>query len=67
MSYLNVSILLATLSAALFNASNDAIARNFSIVYALISMGVLIYGYLLYQKRITLIRRRDPSHFGMDC
>jgi hypothetical protein len=23
-----------------------------------------IYGYLLYQHRITLIRRRDPGHFG---
>lgn len=23
-----------------------------------------IYGYLLYQHRITMIRRRDPGHFG---
>jgi hypothetical protein len=23
-----------------------------------------VYGYLLYQHRITLIRRRDPGHFG---
>ncbi|KAJ7067145.1 hypothetical protein C8F01DRAFT_1247542 [Mycena amicta] len=50
---------------ALFNASKDPIARAFAYVYALISVGVLIYGYVLYQHRITMIRRRDPGHFDM--
>jgi len=63
LSYLNVSVLLGTLSAALFNASKDDVARNFAIAYALISLSVLTYGYVLYQKRVTLIKRRDPSHF----
>ncbi|KAG9042292.1 hypothetical protein FS837_011042 [Tulasnella sp. UAMH 9824] len=62
-SYLNVSILLATLAAALFNASKDQLARNFAYAYALISMITMCYGYVLYQKRVTLIKRRDPSHF----
>ncbi|KAG8928387.1 hypothetical protein FRC01_006010 [Tulasnella sp. 417] len=62
-SYLNVSILLATLAAALFNASRDQLARNFAYAYALISMVTMCYGYVLYQKRVTLIKRRDPSHF----
>jgi len=62
-SYLNVAILLGTLAAALFNASHDALARNLAYTYALISLGVLLYGYILYQKRVTLIRRRDPGHF----
>ncbi|KAG8898130.1 hypothetical protein FRB99_007646 [Tulasnella sp. 403] len=62
-SYLNVAILLGTLAAALFNASKDDVARNFAYAYALISLAVLTYGYLLYQKRVSLIRRRDPGNF----
>jgi len=62
-SWLNVSILVATLSLGLFNASKDDIARNFAYVYALISVAILIYGYSLYQRRISMIRRRDPGHF----
>ncbi|KAK1222880.1 hypothetical protein PQX77_014302 [Marasmius sp. AFHP31] len=62
-AWLNLSILLGTLSLALFNASKDYVARSFAYTYAVISIGVLIYGYLLYQKRITMIQRRDPGHF----
>jgi len=56
-SWLNVSILLATLSLGLFNASKDDIARKFAYVYAFISVAILIYGYTLYQHRISMIRR----------
>ncbi|KAF9001601.1 hypothetical protein BDQ17DRAFT_1244318 [Cyathus striatus] len=62
-SWLNMSILLAMLSLALFNSSKDSIATAFGITYALISVCILIYGYTLYQHRITMIRRRDPGHF----
>lgn len=62
-SWLNLSILIGALALALFNASKDDIARNFAYAYALISAGVLVYAYLLYQHRITMIRRRDPGHF----
>lgn len=65
-SWLNISVLVATLALALFNASEDnQVARTFAYTYAFISVGVLIYGYLLYQHRITMIRRRDPGHFNM--
>jgi len=62
-AYVNVSVLLGTLAMALFNASKNAVARNFAFIYAVISVGVLIYGWAIYQKRITMIRRRDPGHF----
>ncbi|KAL0579295.1 hypothetical protein V5O48_002693 [Marasmius crinis-equi] len=62
-AWLNLAVLLGTLSLALFNASKDGIARTFAYTYAVISVGVLVYGYLLYQKRITMIQRRDPGHF----
>ncbi|CAK5268369.1 unnamed protein product, partial [Mycena citricolor] len=64
-SWLNIAVLIGTLALALFNSSADPIARSFAYVYALISVGVLIYGYLLYQHRITMIRKRDPGHFDM--
>jgi hypothetical protein len=41
-SWLNVSIILATLSLGLFNASKDDIARNFAYVYAFISVAILV-------------------------
>jgi len=62
-SYLNIGVLIATLALALFNASKDAVARNFAYAYAAISVGVIVYGYAVYQRRITMIRKRDPGHF----
>lgn len=59
-----MGVLIGTLALALLNASEDPVARNFAYVYALISAGVIIYGWVIYQKRITKIRRRDPGHFG---
>jgi len=52
-SWLNISVLLATLSLGLFNASKDDIARRFAYVYAVISVCVLVSCFLLDQ---------PPSH-----
>jgi hypothetical protein len=41
-SWLNLSVLLGTLALALFNASEDVVARQFAYAYALISIGVLV-------------------------
>jgi len=62
-SYINMSVLIGALAVALFNASKDPIARSFAYVYATVSVGIMVYGYALYQHRITMIRRRDPGHF----
>jgi uncharacterized membrane protein YidH (DUF202 family) len=59
-----MGVLLSTLSLTLFNASTDAISLIFAYIYALISLAVLVYGYVVYQRRITRIRKRDPGHFG---
>lgn len=42
LSYLNMGVLLGTLALALFNASEDTVARNFGVFYAVISIGVLV-------------------------
>jgi len=62
-SYMNLSILMGTLALALFNASDDDVAKRFALFYICVSVGVLIYGYVIYQQRITMIRKRDPGHF----
>ncbi|KAG2110239.1 uncharacterized protein F5147DRAFT_772504 [Suillus discolor] len=62
-SWLNLAVLLGTLALALFNASKDIVAQRFAYTYALISIGVLVYGFVIYQNRITMIRKRDPGHY----
>jgi hypothetical protein len=47
-SYLNMAILIGTLSVALFNASKDPIARKFAYVYSAISVGILVRTSLLF-------------------
>lgn len=47
-SYLNIAVLIGTLSLALFNASKDQIARNFAYTYAAISVGVLVSRALVW-------------------
>ncbi|KAG6812374.1 hypothetical protein H0H92_003187 [Tricholoma furcatifolium] len=64
-AWLNISILVGTLALALFNASKDEIATRFAYTYALISIGILVYAFVLYQYRISMIRRRDPGHFDV--
>ncbi|KAJ7593371.1 hypothetical protein C8J56DRAFT_930919 [Mycena floridula] len=64
-AWLNLSVLLGTLALALFNASQDVVARYFAYFYALISIGVLVYGFVLYQTRITKILQRDPGSFDV--
>lgn len=62
-AYLNVGVLLGTMALILFNAASDAVTRYMAYAYAAISIGVLAYGYAVYQHRITMIRRKDPGHF----
>ena len=59
-SYLNMAILIGTLSVALFNASKDPIARNFAYVYSGISVGILVrpllpYSLLFSEKKNNLL------------
>jgi len=61
-AYTNLGVLLGTLAIALFNASEDPLSRYFGYFYALVSCGVVVYGYVVYQQRVTLIRKRYPGH-----
>ncbi|KZW02904.1 hypothetical protein EXIGLDRAFT_376448 [Exidia glandulosa HHB12029] len=62
-AYLNIAVLVGTMALVLFNASHDALTRYMAYAYAMISVGILAYGYAVYQKRVTMIQRKDPGHF----
>ncbi len=59
-SYLNVSVLVGTLSLALFNASKDQVAKNMAYAYAVISVGTLVSNLLIvpHHALIMEIRKR---------
>lgn len=61
----HVSVLLASLSLGLFNAAgeNNSVARNLALVYTLIALVTLVWGWGIYMYRNKLIRERSPKDF----
>ncbi|RSH88550.1 uncharacterized protein EHS24_001095 [Apiotrichum porosum] len=62
-SYLSMGLLLSTIASGLLFGARDSLARYFAVAYALIAAAVLIYGYVIYQKRLTMIATRYPGSF----
>lgn len=63
-SYLSMGLLLSTIASGLLFGARDSPARYFALVYAAISAGVLIYGWAIFQKRLTMISSRYSGSFG---
>lgn len=74
-----MGLLLSTISSGLLFGAQDGPARYFAMGYAFVyvppaalaslvdddrSAAVLVYGYVLYQSRLTRISARDPGNFG---
>ncbi|BEI93999.1 uncharacterized protein CcaverHIS019_0604580 [Cutaneotrichosporon cavernicola] len=64
-SYLSMGVLLSTIATGLLYGANDHPARWFALAYAIIAAATLIYGYVLYQKRLTMIASRYPGSFDV--
>lgn len=62
-SYLNVSVLLLTLALTMYNTSSDNLTRWFSGVYIAISLAIIVYSYIIYNKRLEMINNKSSSHF----
>ncbi|WFD36692.1 hypothetical protein MCUN1_003579 [Malassezia cuniculi] len=76
-SWLRASVLIGTLSLALFNSSSyfepsegnpgnpgmAKVVRNFGIIYSVIAAAVLLWGLYSYQRRVTLIKSRWAGSF----
>jgi uncharacterized membrane protein YidH (DUF202 family) len=61
----HVSVLLASLSLGLFNAAGEAnnVARILAVVYTLVALFTLVWGYAMYMWRNKLIRQRSGTDF----
>jgi hypothetical protein len=61
----HVTILLASLSLGLYNAAGQAngVARMLAVVYTLVALFTLLWGYGIYMYRNSLIRQRSGKDF----
>jgi len=64
-SYLSMGVLLSTIASGLLLGGRDSPGRYFAIAYAVISVGVLVYAWAVFQKRLTMIAARDSGSFDM--
>jgi len=63
-SWMKFSILLGTFSLALFNADDDdKVGKMSGFIYAVISVVMLIYSLIKYNKRLTMINNREPGPY----
>ena len=61
--WMHVAVLLATVALGLYNAARTPSGRVIGALYAVISVGMALWGYYVYQYRNQLIRDRSPEHF----
>ncbi|CAD6578988.1 MAG: hypothetical protein TREMPRED_002324 [Tremellales sp. Tagirdzhanova-0007] len=64
-SYLSMGLLLSTIASGLLFGAKDSPARYFALTYGVVSAGILIYGWAIFQKRLTMISARDPGSFDL--
>lgn len=64
-SYLSMGVLLSTIASGLLFGARDSPARWFALAYAVISVSILIYGWAIYQSRLTRISARDGTSFDV--
>ncbi|EIW68199.1 hypothetical protein TREMEDRAFT_57249 [Tremella mesenterica DSM 1558] len=65
-SYLSMGVLLATIASGLLFGARDSRARYFALpMLSCDSAAVLIYGWAIFQKRLTMISARDPRSFDL--
>ncbi|KAL7422553.1 hypothetical protein Q5752_003201 [Cryptotrichosporon argae] len=62
-AYVTMGVLISTIALGLLAGAKDTLGKAFAGAYAVIAIGVLIYGYALYQHRITLISTRHAGNF----
>ncbi|KAF9922597.1 vacuolar transporter chaperone [Linnemannia zychae] len=62
LKWMNFAVLLGTLGVGLFNAG-DNIGRFAGILLAITALMTLVYSIWLYEKRLTMLRNRDPGPY----
>ncbi|KAG0056962.1 vacuolar transporter chaperone [Gryganskiella cystojenkinii] len=62
LKWMNFAVLLGTLGVGLFNGA-DNIGRFAGILLALTALLTLVYAIWLYEKRLTMLRNKDPGPY----
>ncbi|KAG0236257.1 vacuolar transporter chaperone [Actinomortierella wolfii] len=62
LKWMNFAILLGTLGVGLYNAG-DNIGRFAGMALSLTALATLVYAIWLYEKRLTMLRNRDPGPY----
>ncbi|KAF8982203.1 vacuolar transporter chaperone [Entomortierella lignicola] len=62
LKWMNFAVLLGTLGIGLFNAG-DSIGRFAGILLSITALATLIYSIWLYEKRLTMLRNKDPGPY----
>ncbi|GJJ69787.1 putative membrane protein [Entomortierella parvispora] len=62
LKWMNFAVLLGTLGVGLFNAG-DNIGRFAGILLALTALLTLVYAIWLYERRLTMLRNKDPGPY----
>lgn len=63
LKWMNFAVLLGTLGVGLFNAG-DNIGRFAGILLAITALVTIVYSIWLYERRLTMLRNKDPGPYG---
>ncbi|EGG10552.1 uncharacterized protein MELLADRAFT_29830, partial [Melampsora larici-populina 98AG31] len=63
LNWCRTGLLLGTFGIALVNCSPSTGARLLGVVYTAIAVATISYGWIVYQKRIRMIKDKFPGHF----
>jgi uncharacterized membrane protein YidH (DUF202 family) len=66
LKWMNFAVMLGTLGVGLFNAG-DNIGRFAGILLAITALLTLVYSIWLYERRLTMLRNKDPGPYGKLC
>ncbi|KAF9115238.1 vacuolar transporter chaperone [Mortierella sp. AM989] len=62
LKWMNFAVLLGTLGVGLFNAG-DSIGRFAGVLLSATALATLVYAIWLYEKRLTMLRNKDPGPY----
>ncbi|KAG0141862.1 hypothetical protein CROQUDRAFT_67879 [Cronartium quercuum f. sp. fusiforme G11] len=63
LNWCRTGLLLGSFGVALVNGSPSIGARILGVIYSIIALVTISYGWKVYQKRIKMIQDRFPGHF----
>ncbi|KAI8453562.1 hypothetical protein BY996DRAFT_4533953, partial [Phakopsora pachyrhizi] len=63
LNWCRTGLLIGSFGLTLINASPSKGSRLIGLIYCIISIGTITYGWYLYQRRLRLISKKFSGHF----